>query len=107
MGNRTARSTGLTDRASALKLAFLWEGNLTDEAMADPTAARIDNVVRSIYEGVTGSKIEKAATAVFLHEWAGRVGKLKSTNTAARYGQVIDNFISFLGDQRAAGNLST
>src|SRR5882672_4725589 len=79
-GNWTARSTGLTDRAAALKLAFLWEGNLTDEAMADPTAARIDNVVRSIYEGVTGSKIEKAPTAVFLHEWAGRVGKLKSTS---------------------------
>lgn len=106
-GNWTARSTGLTDRAAALKLAFLWEGNLTDEAMADPTAARIDQVVRSIYEGVTGSKIEKAPTAAYLREWAQRVGKLKASATAMRYGQVIEDFLTFLGEKRAAGNLST
>ncbi len=103
----TARSTGLTDRAAALKLAFLWEGNLTDDAMADQTAARIDQVVRSIYEGVTGAKIEKAPTAVYLRAWADRVGKLKSASTAERYGQVADEFIAFLGEKRAAGNLST
>ena len=106
-GRWTARSTGQTNRAAALKLAFLWEGNLTDDALADPTAARIDQVVRSIYEGVTGSKIEKAPTGVYLREWAERTGKLKSPGTATRYAQVIEDFLAFMGERRAAGNLST
>ncbi len=106
-GNWTARSTGMTDRPAALKLAFLWEGNLTDEAMADPTAARIDQVVRSIYEGATGAKIERAPTGAYLREWAKRVGKLRASATATRYSQVIEDFLTFLGEKRAAGNLST
>ena len=106
-GRWTSRSTGLADRASAMKLAFLWEGTLTNDAMADATAARIDQVVRSIYEGVTGSKVEQAPTAVYLRAWADRVGKLKSASTAERYGQVADEFVDFLGEKRAAGNLSS
>ena len=88
-------------------MAFVGEGNLTDKALADPTAARIDSVVRSIYEGVTGSKIEKAPTGVYLREWAERTGKLKSPGTATRYAQVIEDFLTFPGEKRAAGNLST
>jgi len=106
-GKWTARSTGLSDRPAALKLAFLWEGNLTDEAMANPTAARIDLVVRSIFESSTGSKIERAPVAIYLREWAQRVGKLKAPSTAVRYSQVVEDFLRFLGDKRSTGNLST
>lgn len=37
----------------------------------------------------------------------GRTGKLKSPGTATRYAQVIEDFLTFIGERRAAGNLST
>ena len=91
----TSRSTKVTDRAKALRLAFELEGSGSTMRTENPTAAQVDRIVRSIWERHTGKRISLNRTDEFFRNWLA-AKKLKS-KSVTRYEQVITEFIEFLG----------
>lgn len=98
-GMRTNRSTKLTDRGTAQKLADEWE-NASRRAeqgrFAEPQARAVLN---DILVKIGEEPIACDTTDAFLRRWL--AGK-KTTGTAKRYGCTIDAFLSHLNGRHAA-----
>ena len=104
-GSRCYKSTKLTDRKKALQLAIEWEHLARTASEKDPTGAQIARVNLDIYERTTGNKVEVVHLGDFLRNWYERVFLVKSENTAVRYKQVIEDFLSHIGPNRSKSNI--
>jgi integrase len=106
-GTRCFKSTKLTDRKNALNMALDLERNARDLAEQDPTGAQISKIIRDTYERTTGKRLDVVLVGSYLRTWAQRAGHLKSKRTADRYGQVVDDFLSHLGETREKASLGS
>ncbi len=104
-GTRRFRSTKLTERSKALKLAMEWEHLARSVAERDPTGAQIARVNLDIYERATGNRVEVVFLGEFLRSWYERAASLKSHRTALRYKQVVEDFLNHIGPNRAKANI--
>ena len=104
-GTRCAKSTKLTDRTKALKLAMEWEHLARTAAERDPAGAQIAKVNLDIYERATGTRVEVVFLGDFLRGWVERAALNKSHRTSLRYRQVVEDFLTHLGPNRAKSNI--
>lgn len=104
-GTRRAKSTKLTERTKALKLAMEWEHLARTAAERDPAGVQIAKVNLDIYERVTGNRVEAVFLGDFLRGWVERAALNKSHRTALRYRQVVEDFLTHLGPNRAKSNI--
>lgn len=106
-GKWMSRSTKLTKRDEALRLAFLWEGSASDLVDGDAMGAQVSKVVRDIYEKATGKRPDTVSISKFLNDWSKRIKATKAEKTAERYSQVVRDFLAHLDQERAAANIAT
>jgi integrase len=106
-GTRCSKSTKLTDRSKALKLAIEWEHLSRGVAERDPTGAQIARVNLDIYERATGQRVEVVFVGDFLRSWYERASNLKSKRTGMRYKQVVEDFLSHIGPARVKSNIGS
>jgi len=98
-GEWLGRSTKQTNEATALKLAFLWEGAGATLALENPTGAQVDRVVRDLWERHTGKRLELTPTETFFTTWLANSAKGRSERTLLRYTKVAGDFLKFLGER--------
>lgn len=94
-GSWVARSTKLTDRSKALRVAFELEGAGATLRTDSTTAAQLDKVVRSLWERYTGKKISVNRTDEFFRAWV--LNLKRKPGTIERYKQITDEFLVMLG----------
>jgi integrase len=94
-GRRTQRSTKLTDRKGAMKLALQWEQAAANRI----TESQARRVLSDIHEQIHGTRLASPSVTEFVAQWLGRKqGETKAiTHTAYRH--AVDEFAAFLGDK--------
>src|ERR1035437_8505040 len=105
-GRRVQKSTGQSDRALALDVCAGWEraarmakaGNFTEDASR--------KILNQIGELVGLDAAPAVTASAFLLEWAAGKAISKATATAARYSQIVRDFLESIGPARAAKNLA-
>lgn len=96
-GARTQRSTKMTDRKGAMKLALQWE----EAARRRITETQARRVLSDIHEQIHGTRLESLSVNEFIDRWlAGKVGVAK-TITLKTYKGAVEEFAAFLGDKAA------
>jgi len=98
-GNWTARSTKTANQAEARKLAYLWEGAGATLLLESPTGAQVDKVVRSLWEQMTGKRLELTPFDGYVRTWLSNTAKRRAPKTLTRYSKVAEDFVDFLGDR--------
>lgn len=96
-GRRTQRSTKVTDRRQALRLAIEWE----DAAMRRLTEAQAHRVLSDILEQIHGSPLASPSVADFSAQWMNRKRGETSPTTHAAYRGAVEDFCRFLGEKAA------
>jgi integrase len=94
-GRRTQRSTKLTDRKSAMKLALQWE----DAAAKRITEAQARRVLSDIHEQIHGTRLASPSVNDFVGQWLGRKQGETREVTHAVYRHAVEEFAAFLGDK--------
>jgi integrase len=94
-GSRTDRSTKLTDRRQAMKLAMQWE----EAASKRITEAQARKVLSDIHEQIHGSPLKTRSVAEYRTEWLASAKGSVEPITLKTYSQAADEFVEFLGDQ--------
>ncbi len=94
-GRRTQRSTKMTDRKSAMKLALQWE----EAAAKRITEAQARRVLSDIHEQIHGTRLASPCVADFVQQWLGRKGGETKAVTLTAYRHAADEFVKFLGDR--------
>lgn len=96
-GKQRQRSTRLTDRKSAIKLADTWESLYRRRLTANQARRVMADVVREIIgEDVAGETVE-----VYLARWTDRKAVETSASTGYAYKSVAKGFLAHLGERAA------
>lgn len=96
-GRRTQRSTKLTDRKAAMRLALQWE----DASRRRITEAQARRVLSDIHEVIHGTRLASPSVNEYIAQWLGRKkGEVTSVSHLA-YRYAADAFAAFLGDKAA------
>lgn len=94
-GTRAQRSTKLTDRKAAMKLAMQWE----DAAANRITEAQARRVLSDIHERIHGTRLLSPSVSEYVKQWLARKkGETKDVTWLA-YRGAADEFVEFLGDK--------
>ncbi len=94
-GRRTQRSTKLTDRKGAMKLALQWE----DAAAKRITEAQARRVLSDIHEQIHGTRLASPSVTEFVAQWLGRKEGETKAVTLTAYRHAADEFAASLGDR--------
>lgn len=94
-GRRTQRSTKMTDRKGAMKLALQWEQAAANRI----TEAQARRVLSDIHEQVHGTRLASPSVTEFVAQWLGRKQGETKTVTLRAYRHAAEEFASFLGDR--------
>jgi len=94
-GKQRQRSTRLTQRAQALKLAATFERAHRCRMSANQARRVISDAVRE----ATGESIIGETVAAYLLRWAGRKAVETSPSTGYAYRRVVEGFSEFLGER--------
>ncbi|MDR1011571.1 MAG: tyrosine-type recombinase/integrase [Opitutaceae bacterium] len=94
-GGRTQRSTKLTERKKAMKLALQWE----EAAAKRITEAQARRVLSDIYESIHGAQLASPAVKDFAQQWLARKEKEVSQVSYASYKGAVDKFVKSIGDK--------
>ncbi len=92
-GRRTKRSTKTTARGDAQKIADKFE----EAARHVATEVQARKVLSDIYALTTGRKLKSTSIGDFLTQWTTSKRNELSPTTAAKYTQVVGQFIAHLG----------
>jgi len=95
-GRRTKRSTKLTDRKKALKLAFDWE----DAAHRQLTKDQARRVISDIYASINADRLESATCKDFLARWLEQKKREASPSTFTKYEGVVGQFLESLATKQ-------
>jgi integrase len=94
-GTRAQRSTKMTDRKAALKLAMQWE----EAACRRITESQARRVLSDIHEQIHGARLASPSLADYVMRWLGRkTGETRSVTLTA-YKSAVEEFSGFLGDR--------
>lgn len=96
-GQRTQRSTKLTDRKEALKLAHQLEG----AARKRITEAQARRVLSDIHEQIHGNPLSTPSVSDFAAQWLARKQGETAAVTHAAYRHAVNEFTAALGDKAA------
>ena len=96
-GRRTNRSTKLTDRRKAQKLAHEWQKAADDARAGRLVEGQVRRVFNSILEQVGSDPVDDTSTEEFLKQW---LDTKENRGTRLRYEHTIDGFLESLGDKR-------
>ncbi len=96
-GRRTQRSTKMTDRKGAMKLALQWEQAAADRI----TEAQARRVLSDIHEQVHGTRLASPSVAEYVEQWLGRKQGETAAATLVAYRYATGHFTAFLGDRAA------
>ncbi len=94
-GTRTQRSTKMTDRKSAMKLALQWE----DASRRRITEAQARRVLSDIHEQIHGTRLASPSLSKFVEQWLGRKRGETKAITLKTYRHAVEEFTAFLGDR--------
>lgn len=94
-GTRTQRSTKMTDRKSAMKLALQWE----DASRLRITEAQARRVLSDIHAQIHGTPLDSPSVADYVAQWLGRKQGETAAITHLGYKYATDEFKNFLGDR--------
>jgi integrase len=106
-GRRLRKSTKTSDRKQALRIAVMWEKLAEQGRKGQLVAAQARRVVSEMVEAATGEVLTFHSVAGWLRDWAkGKEGAV-SAATAARYRQIVEDFLAHLGATRAEAPLGS
>ena len=94
-GRRTQRSTRMTDRKDAMKLAIQWE----EAASKRLTEAQARRVLSDIHEQIHGERLASPSVTEYLAQWLGRKGGETAAVTLTAYKHATEEFALSLGDK--------
>jgi len=97
-GRQVKRSTKLTNRSQAMKVALQFEENEQDAKRGMATAVQLQKVVNELAQEVTGESLAAPTVAEFLAEWLEGKRRNSSAGTIERYGHTIRQFLKHLGN---------
>jgi len=95
-GRRLKKSTKLTNKKDALEVAFVLEHGEDQARKGAFTEARLRDLLEQTLERVIGAPVQHYTVETWLHWWHERKAKARPAS-AERYGQVVRDFIEFLG----------
>ncbi len=101
-GRRLFRSTKLTNRTDALRLALSWQEVATHRA----TEAQCRRVLSDLHESLHGRALPGATVTSFAKQWLARKAGETKPSTLAAYKAVCDRFLEFLGPRGSADMLA-
>lgn len=96
-GRRTQRSTKLTDRKSAMKLALQWEEGARNRI----TEAQARRVLSDIHEQIHGTPLSTPSLSAYVEQWLGRKAGETTAVTLKSYEHATREFREFMGDRAA------
>jgi integrase len=94
-GTRTDRSTKLTDRRAAMKMAVQWE----EAAAKRITESQARKVLSDIHEQLHGSPLKTKTVVEFKNDWLKDKEGVTEAITLKTYKQAVDEFIAALGEK--------
>ena len=104
-GKRRFKSTKETNRKKAQAVCDGWQRAVELARKGLLTQVQALKVVSEIYERTSDEPLNSADTASYLRDWIASKKLTTAPGTARRYGDVIEAFLTHLGD-RAGRNLS-
>ncbi len=101
LGRRVKRSTKLTEKRAATKLALEWEDVEACARNKRLTVVQIQKVISDLSEKITGEAIDIPNVEQFLTSWLeGKKSKGSAPRTLERYRHTVDLFLDYLGELR-------
>jgi integrase len=98
IGRRLKKSTKLTNKKKALEIALALDHGEHLARTGAFTEARLRDLLEQTLARVTGEPVQHYTVETWLHWWHERKSKARPAS-AVRYGQVVRDFISFLGSR--------
>ena len=102
-GTRTTRSTKTRNRSDALKMAVEWESAAKKAASGRLSEAQARAVINSIMEHSGQDPITFYKVREWFEEWLTDKKNSREKTTAAKYEQVVERFLKFLGRKADSG----
>jgi len=96
-GRRTQRSTGTTDKRSALKIADKFDDATRQARAGKLTESRARKTIADIYALANADTLPSSKINVFFADWLRRKEIEAGPKTHQRYSAVIERFLRFLG----------
>lgn len=96
-GKQIKRSTKLTNRSQAMKVALEFEDMERQAKEGVATTVQLQKVVNELAEDVTGESLVTPTVEEFLHDWLDGKRRNASAGTIERYGHTIRHFLKHLG----------
>lgn len=100
-GKQVKRSTKLTNRSQALKVALKFEDTERQAKEGTATAVQLQKVVNELAQDVTGESLVTPTVEEFLNDWLDGKRRNSAAGTIERYGHTIRHFIRHLGKSAA------
>lgn len=94
-GRRTQRSTKMTERKGAMKLAVMWE----EASSKRITEAQARRVLSAIHEQIHGTPLSSPSVTEYVAQWLARKKGETRAVTHAVYRHAAEEFAAFLGDK--------
>jgi integrase len=96
-GRRTQRSTGTTNKRTALTVALKFEDAAREASAGRFIESRARKVIAEIYALANADKLTSSTAGAFLNAWLKRKELETDASTYERYEGVVKQFIEFLG----------
>ena len=92
-GRYTNRSTRVTDRKKALKIAHGFE----EVAMRKMSEEQVRRVISGLYKELRGESLESSTVREFLKSWCADADRSTSVRTSEKYRKIADQLLTYLG----------
>ena len=106
-GRRLRKSTKTRDRKEAQRIAITWERLAEQGRKGHLLAAQARRVVSEMVVEATGESLTFHSAGGWLRDWALSKEATVSPATAGRYRQIVEDFLSHLGTDRAEAPLGS
>jgi integrase len=106
-GRQHFRSTKETDRVKAEAFAAAIEGSLGKAKVGAFTETVARSILADLYQEINGQALQFTAIQAWFDNCLRSVQKFRGATTHARYKSVINDFLAFIGPQRAKAPLES
>lgn len=96
-GRQVRKSTKLSDKTAALKMALEWERVEKLAKQGSAAVAQFQKVVNEVSRDVIGESLPTETTEAYFRTWLESVKRLNTPATYERYRHVVDLFLKSLG----------
>lgn len=105
-GRISFKSTKKQKRDEAWEVCLGWAGAARRAAAGELTEAQARKVISEIVEKAGGDAIVFETTGEFFKRWLASKETTKTKGTLVRYRGVLQNFLAFVGEKKAAANIA-